>query len=65
MFDLLRLWSGFLHRFLRSRQSLLIENLALRQQLAVFDRSRETSGTDTVIFAYLAGSTVPDPESHP
>jgi hypothetical protein len=38
MFDLLRLWSGFLHRFLRSRQSLLIENLALRQQLAVFKR---------------------------
>ena len=38
MFDLLRVWSGFLHRFLRSRQSLLIENLALRQQLAVFKR---------------------------
>src|SRR5580692_9851598 len=38
MFDLLRLWSGFLCRFLRSRQSLLIENLALRQQLAVFKR---------------------------
>jgi len=38
MFDLLRLWSGLLHRFLRSRQSLLIENLALRQQLAVLKR---------------------------
>jgi putative transposase len=38
MFDFLRLWSGFLHRFLRSCQSLLIENLALRQQLAVFKR---------------------------
>ena len=38
MFDLLRLWPGFLLRFLRSRQSLLIENLVLRQQLAVFKR---------------------------
>jgi hypothetical protein len=38
MFDLLRLWSGILHQFLRSRQSLLIGNLALRQQLAVFKR---------------------------
>ena len=38
MFDLLRLWSGLLHRFLRSRQSLLMENLALRHQLAVFKR---------------------------
>jgi hypothetical protein len=38
MFDLLRLWPGFLLRFLRSRQSLLIDNLALRQQLAVFKR---------------------------
>ena len=38
MFDLLRLWSGLFRRFLRSRQSLLIENLVLRQQLAVFKR---------------------------
>jgi hypothetical protein len=30
--------SGLLYRFLRSSQSLLIENLALRQQLAVFKR---------------------------
>ena len=38
MFDVLRLWFGLLKRLLRSRQSLLIENLALRQQLAVFKR---------------------------
>ena len=38
MFDLLRLWFGLLHRCLHSRQSLLIENLALRQQLALFKR---------------------------
>ena len=38
MFDRLRLWFGFFLRFLSSRRSLLIENLALRQQLAVFKR---------------------------
>ena len=38
MFDRLSLWSGFFPRFLSSRRSLLIENLALRQQLAVFQR---------------------------
>ena len=38
MFDLLRLCFGLLVRLLHSRESLLIENLALRQQLAVFKR---------------------------
>jgi putative transposase len=40
MFDVLRLWFCLLIRLLRSRQSLLIENLALRQQLVVFKRQR-------------------------
>jgi transposase InsO family protein len=38
MFDLLRLCFGLLVRLFHSRASLLIENLALRQQLAVFKR---------------------------
>jgi transposase InsO family protein len=38
MFDLLQLWAGVLARLFRSRHRLLIENLALRQQLAVFKR---------------------------
>jgi hypothetical protein len=38
MFDLLRLWYGVLARLFRSRHRLLVENLALRQQLAVFKR---------------------------
>ena len=40
MFDLLRLCFGLLVRLFRSRESLLVENLALRQQLAVFKRKR-------------------------
>src|SRR5262252_3803527 len=40
MFELLQLWFGTLGREFRSRQSLLIENLALRQQLVVFKRHR-------------------------
>lgn len=40
MFSILRLWVGVLLRLFRLRQSLLIENLALRQQLAVFKRQR-------------------------
>ena len=38
MFDLLRLCVGLLVRLFHSRKRLLIENLALRQQLAVFKR---------------------------
>lgn len=40
MFDLLCLLFGVLHRLFRSPQSMLIENLAVRQQLAVFKRKR-------------------------
>jgi putative transposase len=40
MFSLLRLWMGAIVRLFRSRQGLLIENLALRQQSAVFKRQR-------------------------
>ena len=38
MLEILRLWAGILIRLFDSRRSLLIENLALRQQLAVFKR---------------------------
>jgi putative transposase len=38
MFRFLRLWLGAIVRLFRSRQDLLVENLALRQQLTVFKR---------------------------
>ena len=38
MFGFVRLWVGILVRLFRCRRCLLIENLALRQQLAVFKR---------------------------
>src|SRR5271163_4899757 len=38
MFDLFRLWFGAILRTGRSRRSLLLENLALRQQLVVLKR---------------------------
>ena len=38
MFDLVRLGFGVIVRLFRSREALLIENLVLRQQLAVFKR---------------------------
>jgi hypothetical protein len=55
MFDFLRLWSGLLIRLVRCRRSLLIENLALRQQLAAFKRqnSRPRLATAGKIFWVL------------
>ena len=55
MLDLLRLWSGLLTRLVRSRRNLLMENLALRQQLAVFKRqnSRPRLATADKIFWVL------------
>src|SRR5258707_242095 len=41
MFRLLRLLFGFLLRCARSRRDLLLENLALRQQLAVLNQPRQ------------------------
>ena len=38
MFRFLRLWLGAILRPFRSRQNLLVENFALRQQLSVFKR---------------------------
>jgi len=38
MFDLFCLWFGAALRIFRSRQNLLLENLALRQQLVVLKR---------------------------
>ena len=38
MVDLFRLWFGVLSRLFRTRRGLLLENLALRQQLAVLKR---------------------------
>ena len=40
MFDLFRLWLGAMFRGFRTRRSLMLENLALRQQLAVFKRQQ-------------------------
>ncbi len=38
MFDLIRICFGTAHRFFRTRRSLMLENLALRQQLVVLKR---------------------------
>jgi hypothetical protein len=38
MLDLYRLWFGALFRIFRTRRNLMLENLSLRQQLAVFQR---------------------------
>src|SRR5580692_3651626 len=38
MFDLFRLWCGAIVRTFRCRRGLMLENLALRQQLAVLKR---------------------------
>ena len=40
MFDLFRLWLGAVLRGFRTRRSLMLENLSLRQQLAVFKRQQ-------------------------
>jgi hypothetical protein len=40
MFDLFRLWLGAVLRGFRTHRSLMLENLALRQQLAVFKRQQ-------------------------
>src|SRR5712692_1541683 len=39
--DFLRLWMGAIQRIFSSRKSLLLENLALRQQLAVLKRKNK------------------------
>jgi hypothetical protein len=38
MFDLIRLWFGAVLSIFRNRRSLMLENLALRQQLATLKR---------------------------
>jgi hypothetical protein len=49
MLDLYRIWFGAVFRMFRTRRSLMLENLALRQQLAV------TSPTTTTLHtAHLA-----------
>jgi hypothetical protein len=40
MFDLFQLWFGAIFRIFRTRRSLMLENLALRQQLAVLKRKQ-------------------------
>src|ERR1035438_9147208 len=40
MFDLFRMWLGAVLRGFRTHRSLMLENLALRQQLAVFKRQQ-------------------------
>jgi transposase InsO family protein len=46
MFNLLFLWFGALARAFRSRRHLVLENLALRQQLAVLNRRHPRPGLD-------------------
>ena len=61
MFDLLRLSFGLLVRLFHSRDSLLIENLALRQQLAVFKRKQsrpQTGSGGEVVLGRLAALLV-------
>src|SRR5664279_6458073 len=56
MFDLFRLWLGAVLRLFRTRRSLMLENLALRQQLAVFKRQqpRPTLGAIDKLFWVVA-----------
>ena len=44
MFDLFGLWFGAILRILRTHRSLMLENLALRQQLAVLKRKHPRPG---------------------
>ena len=56
MFSILRLWVGVLLRLFRLRQSLLMENLALRQQLVVFKRQirrPRLTGSDKLFWLLL------------
>ena len=56
MYGLLYLWLGVFLRLFRSRRSLLIENLALRQQLAVFKRKHSRprlTAADKLFWVFL------------
>jgi hypothetical protein len=48
MFGYVGLWLGLLTRCLQSHQSLLLENLVLRQQLAVLKRKHPKPRMDAV-----------------
>ena len=56
MFNLFRLWLGAMVRVFRTRRSLMLENLALRQQLAVLKRKqpRPRLGTLDKLFWVVA-----------
>jgi transposase InsO family protein len=56
MFDICRLWCGAVIRIFRTHNSLILENLALRQQLAVLKRKhpRPTLGPFDKLFWVLA-----------
>src|ERR1039458_4733880 len=56
MFDLFRLWLGAVLRLFRTRRSLVLENLALRQQFTVFKRhyARRRLGAIDKLFWVLA-----------
>ena len=56
MYGLLHLWLGVFLRLFRSRRGLLIENLALRQQLAVFKRKHSRprlTAADKLFWVFL------------
>jgi hypothetical protein len=64
MFFIFRLWAGVLARIFRSHHRLLIENLALSQQLAVFKRQnslpRLILPDKALLLASCAASGVPE-----
>ena len=60
MVDLFWLWFGALPRIFRTRRGLLLENLALRQQLAVLKRQhpKPKLGLLDKLFWVVASSTL-------
>ena len=65
MFRFLRLWLGAMLRLFRSRQDLLVENLALRQQLSVFKRRNrrpKLTAPRRLLAAAAAGTPVSLPQ---
>jgi len=53
MLELFRIWFGAALRFFRTRQNLMLENLALRQQLVVLKRRHPKPQTGSARQAVL------------
>jgi len=52
MFNLVSLWVGAFLRAFRSRRSLVLENLALRQQLGILKRRHPRPRLDRLLFGF-------------